>query len=74
MYSTIHISGALQNLVGGSAEIQVESGRSVRETLATLGIVPEVVALVNVNGKQQMKDYVIQEGDVIRIYAIIGGG
>jgi sulfur carrier protein ThiS len=52
----------------------VEAGRTVRETLAALGIVPEVVALVVVNEEQQSKDYVIQEGDVIRVLAVIGGG
>jgi sulfur carrier protein ThiS len=61
-------------LVGGQAEVQVETGRTVRETLAALGIVPEVVALVVVNEEQQTKDYVIQEGDIIRVLAVIGGG
>jgi sulfur carrier protein ThiS len=61
-------------MTGGKAEIQVESGRTVRETLASLGIVPEVVALVVVNEEQQSKDHVIQEGDVIRVLAVIGGG
>jgi molybdopterin converting factor small subunit len=36
--------------------------------------VPEVVALVVVNEEQRSKDYVIQEGDVIRVLAVIGGG
>jgi sulfur carrier protein ThiS len=61
-------------MVGGQAEVQVETGRTVRETLAALGIVPEVVALVVVNEEQRSKDYVIQEGDVIRVLAVIGGG
>jgi len=61
-------------LVGGQAEVQVEAGRTVRETLAALGIVPEVVALVVVNEEQKSKDYMIQEGDVIRVLAVIGGG
>jgi sulfur carrier protein ThiS len=61
-------------LVGGQAEVKVQVGRTVRETLSTLGIVPEVVALVVVNEEQRSKDYVIQEGDVIRVLAVIGGG
>jgi sulfur carrier protein ThiS len=74
MPATLRPSGALRDLVGGQAEIQVESGRTVRETLTGLGIVPEVVALVIVNEEQQSKDYVLQEGDVIMVLAIIGGG
>jgi sulfur carrier protein ThiS len=74
MPATLRPSGSLRDLVGGLAEVQVEAGRTVRETLATLGIVPEVVALVVVNEEQRSKDYVIQEGDLIRVLAVIGGG
>jgi len=74
MPATLRPSGSLRDLVGGQAELQVEVGRTVRETLALLGIVPEVVALVVVNEQQQSKDYVIQEGDTIRVLAVIGGG
>ncbi len=74
MPATLRPSGALRDLVGGQAEVQVETGRTVRKTLAVLGIVPEVVALVVVNEEQRSKDYVIQEGDVIRVLAVIGGG
>jgi sulfur carrier protein ThiS len=67
MPATIRPSGALRDVVGGLAEIQVEAGRTVRDTLVALGIKPEVVALVVVNEEQRSKEYVIQEGD-------IGGG
>ena len=74
MPATLRPSGSLRDLVGGQAEVQVETGRTVRATLAALGIVPEVVALVVVNEEQRTKDYVIQEGDIIRVLAVIGGG
>jgi len=74
MPATLRPSGPLRDVVGGKTEVQVEAGRSVRETLAALGIVPEVVALVVVNEEQRSKDYVIQEGDVVRVLAVIGGG
>jgi sulfur carrier protein ThiS len=74
MPATLRPSGALRDVVGGQSEIQVEIDRTVRETLSALGIVPEVVALVMVNEEQRSKDYVIQEGDTIRVLAVIGGG
>jgi sulfur carrier protein ThiS len=74
MPATLRPSGALRDLVGGKAEVQVESGRTVRTTLADLGIVPETIALVVVNEEQKTKDYLIQEGDIIRVLAVIGGG
>ena len=74
MPATLRPSGSLRDLFGGQAEVQVEVGRTVRGTLAALGIVPEVVALVVVNEQQRSKDYMIQEGDTIRVLAVIGGG
>jgi sulfur carrier protein ThiS len=74
MPATLHPSGALKFYIGGKTEIAVESGRTVRETLSTLNIPPEVIALVVVNEEQQTKDYILQEGDVVRVLAVIGGG
>jgi sulfur carrier protein ThiS len=42
--------------------------------LQTLGMPPEVVALVLVNDEVQPKDYVLRDGDRIKLMAIIGGG
>lgn len=66
--------GHLKSLVNGQSELEVESGRSVRETLQKAGIRPELVALVLVNDEQRDKDYLLQEGDVVKIMAVIGGG
>jgi sulfur carrier protein ThiS len=74
MTATLRPGGSLRDLFAGQAEVQVDSGRTIRETLASLGIVPEVVALVVVNEEPQSKDYMIQEGDIIRVLAVIGGG
>jgi sulfur carrier protein ThiS len=74
MPAVIRPSGYLRELVNGQTEVQVSAGRTVKETLAALGIVPEVVALVVVNEQQRSKDYMIQDGDVIRVLAVIGGG
>jgi len=74
MTATLRLGASLKNLLGGKNEFTVEPGRSVRETLTSLDIKPELVALVVVNEEQQPKDYVIQEGDVVKILAVIGGG
>jgi sulfur carrier protein ThiS len=54
--------------------VTVEAGHTVRETVKALGIPPEIVALVMVNEEQQPKDYVLQDGDAVRLLAVIGGG
>ena len=66
--------GMLKNYVAGQAEVSVAPGQSVRDTLAAVGIPPELVALVMVNDVQQRKDYSLQDGDVVKLIAVIGGG
>ena len=70
----IHPYGMLKEYIGGAAETEVQAGRTVRQTIAVLGIPPEVVALVTVNDQQQDKDYILQDGEVVKLLAVIGGG
>ncbi len=74
MTATLRLSGGMQSMANGKAEFQVAAGQSIREALAGIGLVPETIALAVVNEEQQSKDYVIQEGDVIRVLAVMGGG
>ncbi len=74
MTATLRFGASLRNMLGLQEEFTVESGWSVRDTLVSLSIKPELVAMVSVNEQLQMKDYIIQEGDVIRALAVIGGG
>ena len=74
MSAILRLSGPLRDYNGGKPELLVEPGRTVREVVSSLGIVPETIAVVVVNEEQQTKDYVIQDGDVVLVLAIIGGG
>ena len=74
MTATLRLGDSLKNLLGSKGEFIVEPGHNVRETIARLGFKPELVAMVTVNGEMQPKEYVIQEGDSIRLMAVIGGG
>jgi sulfur carrier protein ThiS len=66
--------GMLKEYIGGQPETMVEAGRTIRETMQALGIPPELAALVLVNDEQQDKDYMLQDGDVLKLMAVIGGG
>lgn len=74
MSAQFKLSGSLRDVTGGKEEYMVESGVTVRETLVSLGIQPLTVALVMVNNEQSNKDHVIQDGDKIRVMAVVGGG
>jgi sulfur carrier protein ThiS len=64
----------LKTYIGELKETSVEPGLSVRETLNQIGINPDLVAGVFVNDEQQTKDYVLQDGDIVKLLAVIGGG
>jgi sulfur carrier protein ThiS len=70
----LRLIGSLKDYVGGRESVSVETGQTVRQALAALGIRPEIVALVIVNGTQQPKDYVLKSGDSVEVLAVIGGG
>lgn len=66
--------GMLREYLNGERERAVPAGQTIRQALHSLGIPPEIVALVLVNDQPQDKDYLLQEGDVVKILAVIGGG
>jgi sulfur carrier protein ThiS len=74
MSAYLHALGIIKTYVGDQSEIVIEAGKTVRETLRALNIPPEVVALVVVNDVPQSKEYRVQEGDVIKVVAVVGGG
>ncbi len=64
----------LKDYLGEFTEATVEAGISVREALKVIGINTDLVAGVFVNGEQQSKDYILQDGDIVKLLAVIGGG
>ena len=74
MSATIRPLGMLKSIIGEVKETSVEAGVSVRQALTAIGINPDLVAGVFVNGEQQTKDYILQDGDVVKLMAVIGGG
>jgi sulfur carrier protein ThiS len=74
MTVTIRPYGMLKTYIGGKTETTVEAGRTIRQVLLDFGMPPDVVALVLVNDEQQSKEYVLQDGDAVKLMAIIGGG
>ena len=74
MSAIIRPLGMLKSYIGDQKEATVESGFCVRDSLVKIGINPELVAGVFVNDEQQSKDYILQDGDIVKVMAVIGGG
>ena len=67
--------GHLKEMVNNQTEIAVPSGISVREALAFMKVPSEVVALVVINGVHTTdKGTILNDGDVVKLMAVIGGG
>ncbi len=72
---TLRPIGHLKNMVNDQAEVSVPSGISIRQALALVRIPSEVVALVVINGVHTAdKDTILNDGDVVKLMAVIGGG
>jgi len=54
--------------------VTANSGQTVRQLLDGLGIPPDLVAVVMVNGRQESKSYLLQEGDQVKLVPFVGGG
>ena len=54
-------------------EYQVRSGMTVQHALQKIGVQPETV-LPTRNGQLLTEDEILQEGDVIKLVAVISGG
>jgi sulfur carrier protein ThiS len=74
MSAQIKLVGILKSYVGGKSEVRVATGETIRESIKLLGIPPDIVAVIMVNDAQQSKDYITQEGDVVMLLAVVGGG
>jgi sulfur carrier protein ThiS len=74
MTATVRPYGVLKTYIGGAYETTIEAGVTVRQAMVNFGMPPEVVALVLVNDEQETKEYVIQDGDYVKLIAVIGGG
>ena len=66
--------GLLKKCGPAQSPLSVESGRTVMEVITDLGLDPDLVAIVMVNGRQEFKSYRLQEGDNVKLVPMVGGG
>jgi thiamine biosynthesis protein ThiS len=66
--------GLLKEYGPAHASVTIEPGQTVREVVEELGLNPELVAVVMVNGRQKSKDYPLQPGDKVKLVPVVGGG
>ncbi len=55
-------------------KVTANPGQTVHQLLDGLGIPPDLVAVVMVNGRQEPKSYLLQAGDQVKLVPLVGGG
>jgi sulfur carrier protein ThiS len=66
--------GLLRNYGPAQASLPVEQGETVLDLIRELGLDPDLVAIVMVNGRQQFKSHRLQPGDRVKLLPMVGGG
>jgi thiamine biosynthesis protein ThiS len=73
---SVHLTlvGLLKKYGPAQSSLTVEPGRTVMEVIEDLGLNPDLVAIVMVNGRQKFKSYRLQDGDNVKLVPMVGGG
>ena len=72
---SITVIGLLKSYTQNRESLTLDAaGKSVSQVLAELGIPSVLVAVVLINGRQELKDYVLQDGDLVKLIPLVGGG
>ena len=68
--------GMLRKYVDGQEmmELQDWAGRPIRALLESLGMPSPLVGAVLIQGDLVTKDYLLQEGDEVKLIPLVGGG
>jgi thiamine biosynthesis protein ThiS len=74
---SVHLHGILRDHLSseakGQATLSLDDGTTVGDLLAQLGIKRRVIVALNQN-QEPDNTYILQDGDKVSIYTIIGGG
>ena len=64
------------NVSHGKDRLEVEGreGRSLKIVCQELGLPLNLISVYVVNGRAESKDYILQQGDEIKLIAALGGG
>jgi sulfur carrier protein ThiS len=66
--------GMLKEYAGGQERLELAAGPTVTQMLEVVGIPPELVAGVIRDGDLVSQDYRPEDGEVVKVLAIMGGG
>jgi sulfur carrier protein ThiS len=66
--------GLLRKYGPAHASLTVKRGQTVADVIRELGLDPDLVAIVMVNGRQRSKADGLDPGDNVKLVPMVGGG
>lgn len=66
--------GLLKKYGPEKVSIHIEPGQTVSDAILSLGVDPDLVAIVMVNGRQRSKAELLEPGDKVKLLPMVGGG
>ena len=66
--------GLLRNYGPAQTSLPAEQGDTVLDLIRELGLDPDLVAIVMVNGRQEFKSHRLQPGERVKLLPMVGGG
>ena len=77
MSITVRAAGVLRYRVPGQQEnvsVEFRPALRVADVMTELGLRPEKVRVIRVNGKPMPADHILADGDSVELFPIVGGG
>jgi sulfur carrier protein ThiS len=59
---------------GSPADVELPEGSTLADLVDHLGLPPEKVRVIFVNGRVRQRDYILVSGDEVGIFPPVGGG
>jgi sulfur carrier protein ThiS len=70
----IRLVGLLKKYGPEQALVSLDAGQTVADVIRQLGLDPDLVAIVMVNGRQKSKSDGLEPGDELKLLPMVGGG
>ncbi len=58
----------------GTVTLESGAGKTIAQVLSELGVEPDLVAMILVNGRQAPSGTLLADGDVVKLIPFVGGG
>ncbi len=74
MQIEVRLFASLRKYADDKSRIEMEDGTDVSAFMERIGVPPDEVAIILVNGRHAVQDQVLQDGQAVSLFPPIAGG